>query len=526
MLHCRMTSARRIALVAIVSAVLCLEAAADVVVGSGLPSATTLGVTTATQWTVSSEGLGHALLLPYYSTQNGNATLFSITNTDEYSGKVVKVRIRGAANGDSLLSLTVVLAPADVWNAMLREGSDGRAELVTTDPSCTVPKLTSGVGQPLLTSRLNPPLSPEAKASHTREGYIEILEMADIAVLAKFFDVTSYPLACNDAAIRSGIVDTNHTTEASAASAGLGSPTGGIGGRWIIINVPQTLTFSGDMTALQASDSTGANGRANFVLFPQTDAPFPGRLENVTADPLFRTVAYFSKYPDGQGGTVSRQTTAQFHDLPDLSTPYFVAPADTAPLQQAAILSAALAVSFVGTEFANEPSISAKTDWTFSSPARRYSAAMDYSVSPARPLFSLVPPAGAQFFHSYNTYRGADNLLCTGNYDLRFTPFDRSGDYYPHSAMPMVYSFPLCGVVSVVSIKNYYQGASAPGSSVLSASVSQRDEILGLVNGWASLNYRPASPVFGHSFIRATNPSVAPGVSGSYGMTYPHWLKR
>ena len=42
---------------------------------------------------LSESGAGHMLLVPYFSTQNGNASLLSLINMDETNGKAVKVRV-------------------------------------------------------------------------------------------------------------------------------------------------------------------------------------------------------------------------------------------------------------------------------------------------------------------------------------------------------------------------------------------------------------------------------------------------
>jgi len=38
---------------------------------------------------LSTTGTGHSLVVPYFSAQNGNKTLLSLTNTDSYFGKAV-----------------------------------------------------------------------------------------------------------------------------------------------------------------------------------------------------------------------------------------------------------------------------------------------------------------------------------------------------------------------------------------------------------------------------------------------------
>ena len=71
------------------------------------------------------------------------------------------------------------------------------------------------------------------------------------------------------------------------------------------------------------------------------------------------------------------------YDLPDLSTPIF-GTADApgvAAKTQAAVLTNALAVKAVTNQYANDASISAKTDWVFSMPTRRYSVAANYAAT-------------------------------------------------------------------------------------------------------------------------------------------------
>ena len=105
---------------------------------------------TATQLTFGDTGIGHMLLVPYFSTQNGNATLLSLVNTDTVNGKAVKVRFRGAKNSDDIFDFQVFLSPGDVWTANVSQNADGRSALTTEDNSCTRPK---SVNAPFVTSR-------------------------------------------------------------------------------------------------------------------------------------------------------------------------------------------------------------------------------------------------------------------------------------------------------------------------------------------------------------------------------------
>ena len=104
-------------------------ASADVVVPAG--AMTALPAAVALQ--VNNGGVGHALITPYFSAQNGNATLISIVNTDPTFGKALKVRFRGASNSDDILDFTVLMSPNDVWNATITAPSaTSPAQIVTS----------------------------------------------------------------------------------------------------------------------------------------------------------------------------------------------------------------------------------------------------------------------------------------------------------------------------------------------------------------------------------------------------------
>jgi len=511
-------------------------AIADVIAGTGSPSATTLGERTATQLVGAPAGVGHALILPYYNSQNGNVTVFSITNTDRSNGKAVKVRVRGAGNGDSLLSLTVLMGPGDVWNASLSRGTNGLAELSTFDSTCTVPHLAPGAAQPMSTSRLNYPAWTDAdKANQTREGYVEVIAMADIpqgspgSPLLHAISRNAYPGAtCGESEIYARVTYTNQTNESLAAAQGLAAPTTGLAGKWLIINVPETTTFSGSMYALRAVNANGEDARANFVLFPQTASPYSGAVNDVTADPLLRGVAYSSKTANGAvaDATASPVIAAALHDLPDLSTPYVVSPGPDAALAQAARLSDSMAVKKIQNENTTEPSLTAKTDWVLSVPARRYSIAMDYAAATSpRRLFSLVPAAGNQYFHeSALSPRFGNPTQHCWSFGGDF--YDRdTGWYIPVAGVRLEEEMLfMCGSVAVLSFQDR-------GTSAIGGSVSRRNYIAASINGWGSiLSIDPTTslglPVIGSAFIKFSNPSASPGISGNYGVTFEHWLTR
>ncbi len=301
-------------------------------------------------------GIGHQLIIPYYSVQAGNATLINLINTDTENAKAVKVRFRGVSNADSVLDFQVFLSPGDMWTANLSRGADGRAVLTHNDVSCTIPQTLSGTA--FSTTRLNPRLTGDALAAETREGYVEIINMADIPPLA--IDVTGglivpgtppfgAPLASanplfttvkhikrvapcySSSASASTLTRLNNdpTTLGAAYALGLRAPSTGLTANWTIINVPQSGAAIGEALAIEVRNPyNGEPGRGAIVYFPQNSA-FAATPDLFTADPSLRTSnAGPTGVQDGKGapfaGLPLPMAVARNADLPDLSTLYSI----------------------------------------------------------------------------------------------------------------------------------------------------------------------------------------------------------
>ncbi|MCG3785409.1 cell surface protein [Delftia acidovorans] len=544
-------------------------ASAGVVPGTLVPDATTLGATTAAGFQLTEGGTGHNLVVPYFSAQNGNMTVLHLVNTDTENGKAVKVRFRGAANSDDLMDFQVFLSPQDVWTAAVTQGANGVLQLVSSDNTCTLPRLNSAPLQATpdgakaanavgffngTTARLNPKLSADALASGSREGYVEIFNMADIPSASVYGSTTDAQsalyktikhnaagvAACDSAVLNPAVLTTDHTTQATAAAVGLATPTTGLMGDWYIMNVPQTTTFSGAATALTATvnaDGTGGAARGNFVLFPQRATAVTAAVaNNATADPLFRTANVgTAKTPAGavSGGTFTNPVIrAGQYDLPDMSTPYFAAPSATAPLDQAQALSRQLAVSSVINQYANDTSISGKTDWVFSMPTRRYSVALNYNGSgttAASRVYSenILGVGTTAFFHDGNTEVTAatgDARICVTADGQAF--YGREEQFREDGAVlspGQVAQVRFCGETSVLSFAD-------TGNSVLGATVARQDTGgSAFMRGWANANVANGGnglPILGASFQKLTNPSAGTGFSGTYGITWPHRTTR
>ena len=544
--------------------------------GTGAPNATEIAATsglmsprTATGLAVSEGGVGHALVVPYYNAQNGNMTVIHLTNTDTVNGKLVKVRFRSAANSDDVLDFQVFMSPGDVWTSAVTAGADGVATLTTADNTCTVPHLAKGQAQAFVQTRLPSYADAATKANLTREGYVEIFNMADITdVRAWTADGTASATGTQRSPLYNAVkhvngvapcstlnttartlvdnIATSALTENEAAKNGLQTPTTGLMGDWYIINVPQTTTFSGAATAIQATGAT--NARGNFVHFPQLSTAavtVTADANNLTADPLFRTTEVLTN-ANVAPTTVPALSLLNF-DLPDMSTPYFAAAtAAAAPLAQAQALANALRVTSITNQYANDAGISAKTDWVFSMPTRRYNVAANYAaVTSAANAAAGTGSAQYRYFSDFGTTGHADDQfypagagpLGAGNTTVdaagnicviadgqRF--FDReetTGGNTPVFSPGIAGRVEFCGEVSVLAFRD-------TGTSVLGASVARNTVTTGSYeNGWAVLNTTNGGkglPILGSAFIKLENPSASAGRAGTYGITWPHRFTR
>jgi hypothetical protein len=357
---------------------------------------------------VNESGAGHILIMPYYSAQNGNMSVFHLTNTDTTNGKAVKVRFRGASNSDDVLDFQVFLSPGDVWTAAVTKNpTTGLAQLTTADKSCTFPNFyAEGYNGtvPFVTDRLTSHLwdTPAKKAEQTLEGYVEVLTMADIPKPSVTLDATRQDprlytaikhkngvAPCTESVLAETLLVTANTKSIAnidlktkaAQKLGTGQLVGettfdltrpalapSLVGQWYVLNVEKTTTFSAAMPAIVASS------QPHNVFSPQRDNTGSAALVDgtgtgvngptlVTADPLMK----------------ANIIKPQFYDVPDLSTPYETTAAT--PEAQASELTGSIARASISNQFASDAGIDAKTDWVFSLPTRRYAIAANYAAA-------------------------------------------------------------------------------------------------------------------------------------------------
>ncbi|QIL71481.1 hypothetical protein G7048_14630 [Diaphorobacter sp. HDW4B] len=463
---------------------------------------------------VSESGVGHMLIVPYFTTQGGNAMLLSLINTDDANGKAVKLRFRGVPNADIVYDLHVFLAPGDMWTANVSQNAEGRSYLTTTDGSCTKPEKSKVNDTPFQTERLDPKVTDAQRANFTREGYIEVITMADVPVsqtgISPLIALKDGKSVCADTAANTSwsAMDRDLADVAAYAAHGLTPPTTGLAANWTLMNVPKALSWSGAAMALEARKD-GVPAKGNLAYFPQTSDGMPG-LGRFSADPLFageRPIVWPVMY-----------------DLPDLSTPYYVG-ASSAAVQVNAI-AAGLEARSVINEYWTSSVIQAKTDWLLSMPTRRFAVGINYAEADASKKAVFNPDVSEHF--SKEKTRVTGDALCL--VDPLFVA--RNRESYAPKDLVVVGGLRLavfCGVTSVLTFKGPHQGgAPLEVSDVLSARTAINQGEGPSADGWAKVGLTRSSnvriPVIGSAFVSANNPNVAPGTAGNFGVTWPHRL--
>jgi len=200
--------------------------------------------------TLARNGIGQALIYPFYTVDNSQDTLISVVNPTEIS-KAVQVSFLEGHAGQHVLDLIVFLRPHDVWTAAVSQISDtGGARLHTSDTSCTLPPVpTDGLdfssasydgssgqgndGGPFDITRL-------------REGLINLIAGGDIV-----------PASPTDLAITHRVDFIGGVAPPDCASldpvhfySDLVAPTGGIYGSGSVINVGVGTLFAYNADAL------------------------------------------------------------------------------------------------------------------------------------------------------------------------------------------------------------------------------------------------------------------------------------
>lgn len=448
------------------------------------------------------DGTGQVLIYPYYTVNAGQQTLISVVNSTAV-GKAVKVRFLEGYDSKEVLDFNLFLSPYDVWTATIfaladAGGTSEGAAVMNADNSCTVPAFTQApFSNALFTGAASD--SGPTDISRTREGYIEMIAMADVTgdTLDDItHDATGVPADCASLALR----DIGNTDFIP--------PAGGLFGNGYIVNVPDGTMYAYNADAI--------DGFTDTVLFTNSGSTTPSLQQvNGGGGPTAVVAHVFLG-----GGTLQTLTYPQSQAIDAVS----------AVFQASALMN---------TWVANEDA-SFGTDWVVTFPTKRF-----YVNPPV-----TTPPTGATapFVEVFGESGAGQSCVV-----IDATVYDREegsavfvpGDVFspaPADAPPSS----LCHEVNVITISDPTDPMSvlgspyetAPGVSALAVNIPPFGEA-----GWMYLDLNPVVqphalrddaagislsglPATGFNASRFINTNVTPGVLANYSGAFRHRVER
>lgn len=464
---------------------------------------------------VNTNGVGQINVLPYYSVQDSYNTLMTITNTDQVNGKVVKVRFRAAEWSDDALDFQIFLSPADVWTGAFGI-VDGNLVLKTSDKSCSLPAALDG--QQFTTIRVE-----GGNVDSLKEGYVEIITMADIPPLAQTVaGVATLPTYADTAGVANplftavkhvngvapcgttvtGLLEDSTRSRAAAWAAATPDATTAkdLQQTWF---KPATSSLTSSATVIAVNDSKaftvpgtairGAAGDFAQVQYFRQSNTSTTFADNVAANRLTSDRLFWPQQTAGEEGAA--YPVYQF-DLPDLSTPFNAALGAADAVAWRDSLALLLQKGLLATDYVIAPSIQASTDVVLSQPVRRYFytytevaaptavAGVDYNRTIRGEKFEVLGEADTPY--AALTIGNKVQVGAPTFWDREEQTFVSEDDIVVSPQEPgEAAKYFLEGEVSVVSIKN---GAGATGA--LGASLTNVDWSFtqNYTSGWATLN--------------------------------------
>ncbi|WP_197744512.1 hypothetical protein [Candidatus Nitrosacidococcus tergens] len=410
------------------------------------------------------DNMGDALIFPYYTVANSFNTSISLTNTTDQV-KEVKVRFREGENSWEVLSFHLYLSAKDSWIGTLNfDNSNSSVLLNTSDKSCTIPPIPPE-GLPFkisgFTQNNNGTIeaidgSLDTPQDRLTQGFIEVLEMGVINNPENNLNFTP----ATDATHTGGIPNNCQAlTDAwnqgawvggviSGHTAGVSSPTGGLTGTEIIINIAQGTSYGVKPVII---DHTFYNIGAANHLPPQVYGPDFSSAD-ITSQMIKDKVIMTSWSDIGQ-------SFSEYTDNPNQE-----AMIRGNPTQGVNAVSAILMNSAVFNQVAIDPSLAGKTSWIFTFPTKWY-----YT-----PLNNLSSSTGiAPFTSSFGATGAPENM--------KITLFNQEEQQVQDNASTILSPW-------AVNILDYYLDAETNTSS----SLNHLAEIITInktmFNGWAKVH--------------------------------------
>ena len=394
--------------------------------------------------------VGQALVFPYYTVQNSGTnswnTYISVVNTTP-EVQAVKVRILEGRTSSEVLDFNLWLSPNDVWTAAIvpSDATDGSAgKILTADVSCTAPAIPAG-GQVFRNTQYAGQAAGLGRGlDRTREGYIEMIEMASFtpgtATGTAVTHVSGVPDDCS-------VVQTNGV--AAIVADALITPTGGLTGTGTLINVNNGMDAGYKPDALEAF--------TNIFNYSGPGATSPSLVDAVPPTSVF--------FNSGYNPLGSIYATVYRQDYIGGSAVQAGAQATASVFMHANVMN----------EYVLDTATNSLTDWVVTQPIK---SAFVSTATAAAPYSNVLTSSGACETVGFSYFDREERGAAAGGID--FSPLPAAGA--PNS---------ICWESTVLSIRN---GAghmpTDANSGVLGSrnttSISITDTFQ---NGWASLAF-------------------------------------
>ena len=349
---------------------------------------------TASAVNINSNGLGSALIYPYFTTRvdgtNQYNTYISVVNTrNEF--KAVKVRVLEGRNSREVLDFNLYLSPFDVWTAALTPAKTingvapvpGQAlggRLVTNDRSCTQPMASSnvvagedGIGWNFSNVAFTGPVvaGPQTGAygldgvtgsdslDRSREGYVEIIEMGVVTSAALQsairHNAQGFPSNCLLLQLPLYTGQDGNGGQRPGSPNPVAPPTGGLSGTGTLIQPQNGFTAGYDAVALASF--------SNLNIWTDPGNPLP----NLTQ--------------------VSPATSVVFKGGAAITSNWTAGTADA--------VSAVLMHDSLVNEIVLDSGSQSNTDWVITMPTKRHYVPVQPTTGT---VFPVVPPFTSKFW--------------------------------------------------------------------------------------------------------------------------------
>ncbi len=442
-------------------------------------------------------GIGQVLVYPYYTVNSGSQTLLSVVNNTD-GAKAIKVRFREGYNARTVSEFNVYLAEFDTWTAWVfslsDSGSEAPANLLTTDNSCTVPRIKGNPSLPILANgqRYLPFSNHLYIGSHdeagpntldrTREGHFELIEMGVVtnrdyrSLDAITHNSAGIPADCaqvEDAWMPNGSASAGSNYWSVNPSADFDPPSGGLYGAASIIDAGQGTMMRYNAEAIAAFSNLVSHSNPAAAL-PTLASAHEASVDNTITANVFRDgMVVASRYP------AERAIDAV-----------------TALLMQDQVFG----------EFATSPALALSSEWILTFPTKyAYTDEAIVGATAIPPFTRVFPttapgglpnPAVGVELSIFDREAGTGATFCVDP--------DGCVPFFPPPPPPNPFPDPvLKWSTNVLTFNQPNSGSS--GSTILGSRLSNgvRADVVDISDGWAHLNFQRASAPAASHYMRA-----------------------